>query len=300
MKIKHLEYFIAVADNGSFSKAAEKLYISQPALSKQIHLLEEELGIVLFQRSKRSVFLTSAGEECLKRARMLCEEYNDFISFTHTIREPDLPIFAIGYSGFMLQDIIPDLLKSLWERFPHTNITIRQENINILSNLLLKGKIDIALSNSSYLPDNPEIMFKKLSSIPYKLVLPQSHPLADGKRVYFEQIKDENFIMFSRNEYLNTYRENMEILRRHGVEPKTVYECSDPTTFYLMIEAGKGVAVTAIREEALKGYNVKLAELYCLPEDKPKDILAIWNKKNTSELIKEFLRIATDLLEKDS
>lgn len=289
MHIKQLQYFVSVASYLSFSKAAQHLYISQPALSKQIKLLEDELGLTLFTRNKRSVTLTPIGEEFYARAKNVISDYNDLLEWTSAISKQNSSL-VIGYSGFIFQDILSSILKNMEEYYPQIHVCIRQKNINQLSGLLKKDKIDIAISNSSYFLEQNNINCVKLCTIRYKLIVSSDHPLAKRPSVRFEELKNENFIVFSKQEFLNTYNETLHMLQNHNIIPPKIYECDDPTTFYMLVQAGKGIAIAGAREKSLHGYDIKLVDIEDL--NLHKDIFAIWNASNINHGIPYFLKVA--------
>jgi len=295
MTLKQLEYFLAVAACQSISQAAKQLFISQPALSKQIQLLEKETVLTLFERSWHTVALTPLGEEFYQRAKSLCYDYHDFISWTQSVSNQDGYSLLIGYSGFLIQDVLPDLLRKMWEKWPKANISIRQANAGELSGLLGKRKLDIAISTSSYSPPDREIAREIICSLPYRILLSGHHPLAGRQALRLEELSGETFILFSQQEYFNTYSETLHLLEHYGIKPPQLIECGDPTAYYLLIQSGKGVSINAVRESAIRNYDIKLLRVEPEIETK-KDMLAIWNKNQSNPLIPSFLSISKALL----
>ena len=295
MTLKQLEYFLAVAACQNISQAAAQLFISQPALSKQIQSLEKETGITLFERSWHMLALTPLGEEFYQRAKALCYDYHDLISWSQSVGEQGESSLVIGYSGFLLQDILPDILRKMWEKWPKANISIRQANVGDLSGLLGKRKLDVAISTSSYSPPDREIAREIICSLPYRILLSGHHPLAGQKALHLEALSKEPFILFSQQEYFNTYSETLSLLQHYGINPPQLIECGDPTSYYLLIQSGKGVSVNAVRENAIRGYDIRILQIEPQLQEK-KDMLAIWNKNQSNPLIPSFLSISKALL----
>lgn len=285
MNFQRLEYFSVLASYLSYSKAAKQLYISQPALSKQISVLEEELGIKLFKRTKRSVLLTKEGEICLSKTKNILYNYRDLLNWSESVQGSQYPSLRFGYYGLLMQDVVPVILQNLWKVHPTTEVSLRLQGINTLLSSLISGKLDASIITSTYYSHLPNINYQRICTIDYKLVVPSNHRLAGREIVHLEELKDEDFIIFSKENFPQTYSSTMTLCEKYNLKPRVTYECEDPLTLYLMIESGKCITVASSRRNALKAYNVKLIDLDCYSADLKKDILAIWNSDNDNPTI---------------
>jgi DNA-binding transcriptional LysR family regulator len=194
MKFRHLEYFIAAAEELNFTHAADRLHVSQPPFSKQIHDLEAELGIDLFERQRKGVALTLAGKSFLIDARRILEECHASIRKAQRISRGEIGELAIGYMSALTQEFLGKALE-VW-RLTAPDIVVDCIEMDCISQerALLEGRIAVGLLVPSDRPSLELLQVRLLTRYPVKLALPKSHPYADKPEIPLALLKEEPFI----------------------------------------------------------------------------------------------------------
>lgn len=157
MNLLALRYFIAIAEYSSFTKAAEHLYVTQPTLSRQIALLEEEFGVQLFERSKRSLLLTTAGRLLLPEARDIvnrCDRVTEVMKGTKKNTRGSL---AVGYQGFLDNEQLNSAFKSATKKYPHLDFSLLRCNFDELNHFLMEGRLDVIFTVAVTLERLPNV-----------------------------------------------------------------------------------------------------------------------------------------------
>lgn len=177
MNIRDLQYFVAVAETRHFGKAAERCHISQPTLSGQIQKLEEELGVVLFERSKRAVQLTTVGAELLTHARMLLEQVQAILQVARTQANPLAGPLRIGAIPTVSPYLMPLILIALRKCHPEMRLLLSEELTPRLLNRLRSHELDAAVLASALMDGDAELMAQPLFDEPFWIAHPRNHPL---------------------------------------------------------------------------------------------------------------------------
>src|ERR1700686_3230468 len=176
MELRHLRYFVAVAEAGSLTVAARKLHTSQPSLSRQIRDLEEEIGAQLLTRRARGIELTAAGRAFLEHARSVLSQVEAAAEAARRAAHPVKPCFAMGFlTGHELR-WMPEALQILHDALPNVDVMITSQYSPLLANALVKGKLDAALLRREHAM--PDLAFRLLAKEPLVVVLPRDHRLA--------------------------------------------------------------------------------------------------------------------------
>jgi DNA-binding transcriptional LysR family regulator len=249
MDIKQIEYFVSVVEIGSFSLAAEELYISQSSLSKQIIALEKELGVKLFDRSKRRIALTEAGKMFHKHAlgfkkinQALLSDLREFKKSTPSLTIAAIPVTAqYGITSYVAQ---------FKKAYPEINFTMEERQAAVVLPALSQHKYDLAFVRD-YNIDND--MFSILPVAADKLVVAVSreHRLAKRKSISLKELSDENFIMFNKGTLIHEL--SMNACQSAGFEPRIFYTASRATSIISMLTSNSGVAL--IMEKVLNYYT---------------------------------------------
>jgi DNA-binding transcriptional LysR family regulator len=194
MKFRHLEYFVAAAEELNFTHAADRLHVSQPPFSKQIHDLEGELGINLFERQRKGVVLTPAGKSFLIDARSILEECEASIRKAQRISRGEIGELAIGYMSALTHDFLGKALE-VW-RLTAPGIVLDCIEMDCISQekALLEGRIAVGLLVPSDRPLLELLQVRLLIKYPAKLALPKSHPYADKPEIPLSLLIEEPFI----------------------------------------------------------------------------------------------------------
>lgn len=188
LDLRLVEYFVAVADELHFGRAAERLHIAQPSLSQQIRRLELQLGVVLFERNSRNVHLTAAGKAFLREAKRTLRQAQRAIETARTVGRPSL---RVGFYGSAGSDLLPEILRTFRDHNPPLDISVYEL---LLGNLdeLIDGKLDVAFTR--LLPDQTEFEVEVIAQEPRVLAIASTHPLAKRESVTFAELRNERFI----------------------------------------------------------------------------------------------------------
>ena len=284
MDLRQLNHFVSVAEALSFSRAAEKSSIAQPALSRQIQHLEEELGVILFKRTKRNVALTPAGVYLLTQAQQLRLTVTEIEEQTRRIHTGFSGMLRIGHPGSALYSILPDTLASLTAQYPDVITSLTEATEQDLIDALLGHRVDVGLTRETNSSDRIESML--LFSEPFALVVPQSHHLNADTFKDLSQCRQEPFILCSLDSSMNYGRLLLSLFEQHGYLPRQVYEANYGATVLRLVEKNLGLAVLPISYQ--QGTSLKLR---FLPLPAETQLYAIWRKNDPNPVLSNFLTI---------
>jgi DNA-binding transcriptional LysR family regulator len=254
MDIRHLNYFLILAEELHFGRAAERLNISQPPLSRMIKQIEDELGVLLFERTKRSVILTSAGTELLKDAKLMVSQMLTVKKRLSILGKGETGTLKIGYVGAVMHTELPILLSKFIEQFPYINLQFEEQPNNYLLHGLNNGTLDVAFVRTWLHPENLEE--KLLLSEPFVAVVPAKHGLALKKKIAVKELKNENFITFSRECGPTIFDSFLVLCTNAGFTPQISHYASQLNSVLRLIESGFGVSLLPANIEM--GYQLKL------------------------------------------
>lgn len=285
LELRHLRYFQIVAKELHFSKAASKLFITQPALSRQIKQLEDILEVDLFKRTKRNVELTKAGAYLLEEAQYFFNHLEFLKKNIRHIGSGDAGELRIGFVGSAMNSIIPDLISTIQQKFPgiHTELTElpNQEQIDRIR----KDELDIGFIRSMRLPEG--LQKKHVFEETFSIVLPNNHPINKQNFESVKQLREESFILFS-SQYSHGYFEKiMSIFEDQGFTPKVAHESVHANTIFRLVEQNLGIGI--VPTSLTKGFslNFRCVELTDIPQ---RTVLsAIWKREHRNKLLMYFL-----------
>ncbi|NUF32249.1 LysR family transcriptional regulator, partial [Acinetobacter oleivorans] len=193
MELRHLRYFVMVAEELNFSKAALRLYTAQPSLSQQIKDLEDEVGVTLLHRTKRKVELTEEGSVFLEQARLTLAQADKAIAMARQVSKFKKQQLTIGFVPVVEMKVFPSVLPSLRIQNPNLKIELRSMNNTEQMEALKKGEIDIAFMRDNL--NNDEIQSQFVLREPLMLLLPRDHPLAQYERIPVKLLNNIDFII---------------------------------------------------------------------------------------------------------
>jgi len=245
MELRHLRYFVAVAEELHFRRAAERLHIAQPPLSQQIQALEEEIGAQLLVRSKRSVSLTDAGGLFLLRARRILAEASLASDEARRAANGEIGELCVGYTASLpLTPLLPRILSEYREHCPNVAVRLQEMFTPDQFNALRNKDLDVGFVRYND-PDKQVdgLHLRLLRNDPLVMALPIKHPLAQASRVTLAQFADERFIA-----YPETAGADLGVLIRRlcnwaGFTPKVEQEAAEAVTQIGLVAAGLGVTV---------------------------------------------------------
>lgn len=239
MELRQARYFLAVADCLNFTRAAERLYISQPPLSRQIRALESELGVDLFDRSGQRIALTPAGEAFREEAKALLEQARRAVERARSHARANPHTLTLAFSTVAGLSIAPRLYRAFHDRHPDVELVLERRHSTEQIPLLERGIVEVGLLR---LPiDHPDLIQVPLLADPYVLVLPRTHPLARTGSLPVKALRGETLIVGSRTPGLIANLES--ILEHAGISGEAVRHASDLWTTLDLVANGQGIAI---------------------------------------------------------
>lgn len=242
MELRHLRYFVTVAEELHFGRAARKLHISQPPLSTQIRSLEGELGVTLLNRNQRHVALTHAGNAFLGEARNILARLDQAVLMTRRAGRGEVGELAIGFISVADYNVLPIVLREFRARFPLVNLTLRESTTDAQVRDLVAGRIDVGF----LLPPvaDPSLSSAPILREPLIAALPDRHPLArkPGK-LALAKLRDAPFILFPRPMAPGMYDDILSFCRSAGFSPRVEQEAVQMQTIVSLVSAELGVAL---------------------------------------------------------
>jgi len=242
MELRHLRYFVAVAEEKHFGRAAIRLHIAQPPLSQQIKQLENELGVQLLARTTRRVELTAAGERYLERAHAILAAVDTAGEEALRVDAGEIGRLAIGFTGSATYQLLPTLARVLRTELPGIELDLRGE---MLTPSQVDGLVDGTLDIGFLRPPvrNPDVDVRVLRREPLIAVLPDGHPLADQESVRLTDLRDEPFITYPSQQRSVVYDAVIDACQRAGFSPVLAHEVRETSTLLVFVAAGLGVAL---------------------------------------------------------
>lgn len=285
--LRHYKYFLAVAEELHFKKAADKLFISQPGLSKQIKEMEEALGFKLFERNNRNVVLTAAGKYMKEEITLLLNDNERILRHAQHIAMGNEGEIHLGYVGSAMQTIIPKLLIRFRKKYPSIHFSLQEMDNNRQINDLLGNKIDIGFVRLNEVPK--ALSLRPVFDETFSLVLPRNHALNSRNFTSLNQLKAEQFIFFEKA-YSPSYHEKViSMFEDCGFSPTISHTSVHATTIYRLVENSFGVAIVPSSLKLGYNMNIKFIELKNVPQ---RAVLSLaWNKENRNPMLRHFLDV---------
>jgi len=239
--LRHLRYFLAVAETLHFSRAARRLGMAQPPLSQQIKRLEQLLGHALFERTTRGVKLTPAGQLLARRARSTMEKVDEDLAQVRRLGRGEEGTLTVGFSGSVMFTELPAAIQSFRHRYPKVELRLRELVTSAQIAALLNGQIDLAFLRDG---DPTEgIRITTLLKEKYVAVLPEAHALARRRTLSVKALEGEPFVMFARRMGPLAYDRTIACCERGGFRPNIVQDAPQWLTLVRLVSAGLGVTL---------------------------------------------------------
>ncbi|HEX3729060.1 MAG TPA: LysR substrate-binding domain-containing protein [Opitutaceae bacterium] len=244
MELRHLRYFTAVAAHGSFNRAAGALHLTQPALSRQVKDLEDELGVRLLARGKNAVTLTDAGELFYEDARDLLARADQ--AMQRVRGEGRNEVLRVGYAPSTTAGIMPRALEKFQAAAPRVRLELADLSSREMNEQAREGLLDLLITPDAALFELPGFQWTELRRISPVLVMPGSHPLARLKKIAPARLRDVPLIGLARENYPDYVRTMRAMLKPFGITPRFVALINDGvSTLFPALEANRAVAILA-------------------------------------------------------
>ena len=281
LELRHFRYFMAVAQELNFRKAAEVLFISQPGLSRQIKQMEEILGVALFVRDTRKVVLTTAGSYLVSELRFIFNRLEGVERQLTQIASGNLGEVRIGFLGSAMQNVIPKLLVGLQKKFPKVKTSLEEFSNKAQLRALLDDRLDLGFVRLERVPEGMEM--KTVFTDDFSLVVPENFRIKSTNFKGMYQFKEEDFILFSKDYSPYYYETVMSICKDAQFTPKVSHKSVHAQSIFKLVENNMGIAI--VPSSFKEGFKLKVhfISLRALPQ---RAILsAVWKKDNRSPVL---------------
>lgn len=261
MELRHLRYFVAVAEELSFTRAAARLHVSLPPLSRQIRDLEQELGIDLLVRSTRNVRLTEAGRLFQLEAAAVLQRTNEAVESIRALTQNSHGRVRVGYAASPTIEILPRALQRFHELKPHARVELQDMSTEGMLRGLKERALDVALFVSIARPKIEGIAVEEIAKYPIRVAMHPEHRFARLRRVRLRDVASQPLVTFSRDQYPEAHRALAKILAPYTRSPNIVAEYDTSVSLIAGVESGCGVALVFETAGRLAGGRLILRPL---------------------------------------
>ena len=301
IEIRHLRYFVAVAEELHFGRAAQRLYIAQPPLSQQIRRLEELLGYPLFARTSRSVALTAAGKLLLERARRTLNNLQRDLEETRSAGRGEVGSLHIGFVGSAMLTTLPEIFRRYRKAYPKVRLHLHESFTALVVEGLQSGTLDVGLLRDGDATEG--IVATPIFAEPFVAVLPAAHPKVRKagmrrKTISAEDLREEPFVYYPRSAGSLAFERPFLQCKEHGFEPRIVQEASHWLTILRLIASGLGVSIApaCVRQ-------IASPEVVCLPLERSRkhgvvtsQIEMAWRAGEQRPIVAQFAAIVEETM----
>jgi len=288
LELRHFTYFLAVAEELHFRKAAERLFISQPGLSRQIKQMEEIIGATLFIRDKRNVRLTDAGAYLKKEITYIFNHIDFTVKHTQLLDEGIEGEIRVGFLGSAIQSVIPDFLVKVDKQYPNIQFSLEEMSNYDQINAIVNDELDIGFVRVARVPDN--LRSKIVQTDTFSLVVPKDHFLTKSTFKNINQVAKEHFVLFSSGYSSVYYNKIVSICEDKGFIPIVSHKSVHAQTIFKLVESKLGVAIVPTSLQYGFDLNIKFLEIPNIPQRA--ELSVIWkadNRNPTLEKVRGFL-----------
>jgi len=241
IELTHLRYFVTVAEELHFGRAARKLAISQPPLTQQIQRLEQRIGFALFERSTRRTALTEAGAAFLPMARAALEQVDRAVASAQAAGRGEAGKLVIATPPSVMLGALPRLIRQFRKGHPKVDLSLREMSTAAIAEALHSGTADVGFLRCESAPEGLRELHRYREGV--FVILPRQHRLAGARRIRLAALARDPFVFFPRRLGASFYDELMACCRAAGFEPRIVQEATQWPTVVALVEAGMGVTI---------------------------------------------------------
>ncbi len=288
MELRHLRYFVMVADELHFGRAAQRLFIAQPPLSQQIRQLEEELEVELFVRTSRKVALTEAGQAFLKEARAILTRVDQAKLLAQRTARGEVGELSLGFTNSAAFELLPRLLSAYRERYPHIHVTLQELRRDEQINALHTGRVQMAILRP--MVTSVELSSEIIQREPLLLVLPSKHPLVHKEHVAIQDLAQETFVMLPRYWSSTFYDQIISLCYSAGFSPEVAQEAAEIHTIVGLVAANIGISLVPASTQFLRSRGVVYRRLQ--GDTSEVEMAIAWRRDDSSPAVKAFLNLA--------
>lgn len=293
MELRHLRYFVVVAEELHFGRAAERLHLSQPPLSMQIKALESEIGLQLFDRNRRKVELTPAGAVFLREARDILGRIEQATAAARRAGRGEVGELSVGFITIADYNVLPLVLSEFRNRYPDVRLNLREATTDAQLRDLAARRIDVGFMLSPVQDDR--LATQPLLQEPLVVALPERHPLAQGRGpLSLALLADAPFILIPRHMAPGLYDDVVSFCRSAGFSPRMEQEAVQMQTIISLVSAGLGVALIP---ESMRNLGRTGVVYRSLREKSPQtQIVVAWRKDDNPPALRHFLNAVNSVV----
>ena len=293
MNLNQLRYFVSVAENGSFTKAAVQHYISQTAITQQIHTLEETIGAKLLDRNSRPVSLTPAGKVFLKEAREVLGKMDAALLRTREASTGLEGELRLGYTKGYEHSDLPKYLRSFHQEYPNVLISCYRCDTDMLASGLMNVDYDVIFTwDSTNLRQEESLKLQVVERVPLRVALYANHPLARRSELSRRDLKQENILFMSPSGTGESFGDAfyIRLYQQAGYQPNILLRSNDMESILMMVAAEEGISIVP---EYSHPWDVGTENVVFVPlsgEDETEEILIAWRKNDDHPALQHFIQ----------
>jgi DNA-binding transcriptional LysR family regulator len=290
MELRHLRYFVVLAEELHFGRAARRLFIAQPPLSQQIRQLEEELEVPLFRRTNRRVELTDAGQAFLREARHILVQVEEAKMLAQRTARGEMGELSLGFVSSAILELLPRLLYAYRERYPHIHVTLYEMRRDELIAALFSGQIQLGMLRPAI--HSTELAAEVIQRESVLVALPAKHPLAARETIPLIELRNETFVMLPRHWGSSFYDLIISLCQSAGFSPNVTQEAGETHTIIALVSANIGVAIVPASAQFVHSRSVVYRHL---EGNEPQIEMAMaWRVDNHSPVVQAFLELVRE------
>lgn len=293
MELRHLRYFLAVAEAQNFTKAAQRLRVAQPALGRQVNDLEDELGVKLLARSPRGATLTAAGEAFVTEAKAVLQRAEEASRVARAFAKGERGELHLGYAPSPTVELLPRILHAYQSEAPSVRVVLHDLSTGEMVNGLRSGKLHAALMVQAEAKASRALMFEELGCYPVCVAVPRAHKLGRAKTIELSQLANQPLVAYSRNDYPEYHEMLASLLAATGTAPVIAEEHDSATSLIAAVEAGRGLAVVPSSFACLAGPRLRVIELR--PAPAPLVVGVAYERRRLNPTSERFVKLLRSL-----
>lgn len=280
-----MDYFLAIAKYLNFTEAAMSLYVSQPCISKQVSLLEKEVGFPLFERNTRYVRLTSGGASLYHDFARIKKEMEESIEKASKIQLESVEIITIGcLDTIETESFLPGIINAFGQSHPRIHLIFERHSLKTLRERLIIGSLDFIITMSFELDDLINIERRTVFETQFCVYMSQNHPKAKEQNVSLYDFRNEKFVFISREESAKAYDFNMQVCKKNGFIPNNIKTLPNAESVLMGIESGLGISLFDANMRIYNKNRINIVKL-----DEPVSVVLAWKKDNTNKVLDAFI-----------
>jgi DNA-binding transcriptional LysR family regulator len=290
MEHRHLKYFIAVAEELHFGRAASRLHIAQPALSKQIQQLEQEFGFPLFYRTKQRVELLDAGHVFLDEARRILRQTENAVESARRTHTGQSGRLVIGFSATATLEVLPRILRKYRRLYPDVIVDLSEIGTIRGAELLLDSPLSVGLLRSPSFLNEESFCIETILREPFVVALPDSHPAAKQDSVRIKALAGELFMVPPRQPGWDYSDAIFQILEDNGIGPRIAQEATQTLALASLVAGGLGIALVPASLSNLRISGVSYRPIK--GRSQTSDLAMVWKRDSRASTLRTFLDVA--------